>query len=171
MLTAQFATPLVSLSLTGRRGSEAWGEMLPLAAGQPAQGHRRAVGARPIEALSDAMVNGDAASIKPLIVETALAHHLVSKYTSLVAVDVTPTLPPGAASELDAVPVNLPAGSRCGCWADCRRRRRRRRCCCAIGAHRAGDRVCAAFAVRRTRRGGRALRDRVTRRAARLLSR
>jgi Ca-activated chloride channel family protein len=110
VLTAQFTTPLVSLSLTGRRGSEAWGEMLPLAAGQPSTGIATLWARDRIEALSDAMVNGDAASIKPMIIETALAHHLISRYTSLVAVDVTPTLPAGAASELTAMPVNLPAG-------------------------------------------------------------
>jgi len=110
VLTAQFTTPLVSLSLTGRRGSEAWGEMLPLAAGQPSTGIATLWARDRIEALSDAMVNGDAASIKPMIIETALAHHLISRYTSLVAVDVTPTLPAGATSELAAMPVNLPAG-------------------------------------------------------------
>ncbi len=111
VLTAQFDTPLVSLSLTGRRGGTAWGEMLPLAAGRPARGIATLWARDRIEALSDAMINGDAAAIKPLIIETALAHHLVSKYTSLVAVDVTPTSPAGATSELTLMPVNLPAGS------------------------------------------------------------
>ncbi len=40
----------------------------------------------------------------------ALAHHLVSKYTSLVAVDVTPTRPEDAELKGGAVPTNLPAG-------------------------------------------------------------
>ena len=36
---------------------------------------------------------GDADTLRAAIVETALAHHLVSKYTSLVAVDKTPVRP------------------------------------------------------------------------------
>ncbi|MEO6929455.1 MAG: marine proteobacterial sortase target protein [Casimicrobiaceae bacterium] len=111
ILTAQFATPLVTLSLTGRRGSRAWGELLPLAAAQPARGIGALWARSRIESLSDAMINGNADSIRPLIVETALAHHLISRYTSLVAVDVTPSQPAGAYSEPTMIPVNLPAGS------------------------------------------------------------
>jgi Ca-activated chloride channel family protein len=48
--------------------------------------------------------------VRAAVVEVALAHHLVSKYTSLVAVDVTPTLPEGAATASSAMPVNLPDG-------------------------------------------------------------
>jgi Ca-activated chloride channel family protein len=44
------------------------------------------------------------------VVDVALAHHLVSKYTSLVAVDVTPTAPPGTVSTQSALPTNLPEG-------------------------------------------------------------
>jgi|SRR5579872_564722 len=60
---------------------------------------------RKIEALSDSESDQ-----RQQIVEVALAHHLVSQYTSLVAVDHTPT---GVAPETCAthtVPVNLPAG-------------------------------------------------------------
>ena len=166
VLTAQFATPRVSLSLTGRRGSEAWGEMLPLAAGQPAKGIGALWARDRIEALSDAMVNGDAASIKPLIVETALAHHLVSKYTSLVAVDVTPTLPPGVASESTLIPVNLPAGSDAE-LGGLPQTATPAPLLLAVGTLALAIALCAALAMRRQRRGGRALRDRVT--AARLV--
>ena len=44
------------------------------------------------------------------IVRVALAHHLVSTYTSLVAVDVTPTAPAGVDVVKTAVPGNLPHG-------------------------------------------------------------
>jgi Ca-activated chloride channel family protein len=43
-------------------------------------------------------------------VAVALQHHLVSPYTSLVAVDVTPTRPDGTPSESANMPVALPAG-------------------------------------------------------------
>ena len=44
------------------------------------------------------------------IVELALAHHLVSQYTSLVAVDHTPSGVPPEICETRPVPVNLPLG-------------------------------------------------------------
>ena len=44
------------------------------------------------------------------IVDIALEHHLVSKYTSLVAVDRTPVKPVDEHIRTTAVPVNLPHG-------------------------------------------------------------
>ncbi|MEE9551983.1 MAG: hypothetical protein V3V89_02955, partial [Gammaproteobacteria bacterium] len=44
------------------------------------------------------------------IIETALKHHLVSKYTSLVAVDITPARVQEEILKSHALPVNLPAG-------------------------------------------------------------
>ena len=48
--------------------------------------------------------------IRPVVVETALAHHLVSKYTSLVAIDKTPVRPQGAGLNAEQVPNLLPYG-------------------------------------------------------------
>jgi Ca-activated chloride channel family protein len=50
----------------------------------------------------------DPASVRPHVVKVALEHHLVSAYTSLVAVDVTPTGPSFAKTAL--VKASLPAG-------------------------------------------------------------
>jgi Ca-activated chloride channel family protein len=44
------------------------------------------------------------------VVETALAHHLVSKHTSLVAVDKTPVRPAGEALSSEQVPNLMPYG-------------------------------------------------------------
>ena len=44
------------------------------------------------------------------MIQVALAHHLVSPYTSLVAVDVTPVRPDGEALQSHAMPTNLPHG-------------------------------------------------------------
>ncbi len=40
----------------------------------------------------------------------ALTHHLISRYTSLVAVDVTPVRPENVPSAKRDVPINLPHG-------------------------------------------------------------
>ena len=44
------------------------------------------------------------------MLEVALTHHLVSKYTSLVAVDVTPTKPAGVDTLKSAMPGHVPEG-------------------------------------------------------------
>jgi Ca-activated chloride channel family protein len=48
---------------------------------------------------------------KNLITETALTHHLVSQYTSLIAVDVTPTRPSKVQSKSRKVANSLPQGT------------------------------------------------------------
>ena len=53
---------------------------------------------------------GNEEEIRSQIVEVALKHHLVSKFTSLVAVDRTPTAPEGSLPETRALPVRLPHG-------------------------------------------------------------
>ena len=68
--------------------------------------------ARKIETLIDSRVAGtDEAVIRKLIVDTALEHHLVSPYTSLVAVDKTPARSAAAALERRDIANTLPAGA------------------------------------------------------------
>jgi len=52
--------------------------------------------------------------IKTEIVNVALEHHLVSKFTSLVAVDKTPVRPDTEPLQTKAIAGNLPAGSKMG---------------------------------------------------------
>jgi len=64
-----------------------------------------------IAALLDMARRGaDAKETRRSIVKTALAHHLVSKYTSLVAVDKTPTRPSGDPLLSEQVPNLMPYG-------------------------------------------------------------
>jgi Ca-activated chloride channel family protein len=66
----------------------------------------------------DAKRNGAPADeIKRDVIAVALAHHLVSAYTSLVAVDVTPSAPAGVMAKRTALPTNAPAGSAFGAIA------------------------------------------------------
>jgi Ca-activated chloride channel family protein len=48
--------------------------------------------------------------IRPAVIDVALAHHLVSRFTSLVAVDVTPSRPGAEPLHIRAVPSPLPDG-------------------------------------------------------------
>ena len=50
------------------------------------------------------------ANVDAAVLETALEFSLVSRLTSLVAVDKTPSRPEGAPLKLSELPINLPAG-------------------------------------------------------------
>jgi Ca-activated chloride channel family protein len=100
-----------AVTITGKRGKEPWTASLPLSASANEPGIGVLWARAKIEALTDALKGGDSeADIRKAVVEVALAHHLVSKYTSLVAIDVTPTAPPGTRSVMSALPTNLPEG-------------------------------------------------------------
>ena len=67
---------------------------------------------RKIEHVIDSRVSGVAEDlIRKLVVDTALEHHLVSPYTSLVAVDKTPARSAAAALERRNVDNTMPAGA------------------------------------------------------------
>ncbi len=67
---------------------------------------------RKIEHLVDSRVTGvDEALVRKLVIETAVAHHLVSPYTSLVAVDKTPARSAAAQLERRTVDNTMPAGA------------------------------------------------------------
>ena len=62
-----------------------------------------------IASLMDEITRGaDAAAIRPQVIKVAFDHHLVSAYTSLVAVDVTPTATGEAKTAM--VKASLPRG-------------------------------------------------------------
>ncbi len=64
-----------------------------------------------INALMDSIHEGEnKKAVKKQIVNVALKHHLVSKFTSLVAVDVTPSRPLHEAIKQHAFKTNLPKG-------------------------------------------------------------
>ena len=113
LLTVAFAKdrPEGTVKLTGRGDGATWKSALPLAplASEPGIG---VLFARDkIEALQDARRNGaNEDDVKRETITLALTHHLVSAYTSLVAVDVTPTAPANANTQKTAMPGNLPEG-------------------------------------------------------------
>lgn len=55
-------------------------------------------------------LGASAEAIRTAVVELGLAHHLVTEFTSLVAVDTTPTAPAGTRPATRLIPVNVPAG-------------------------------------------------------------
>ncbi len=107
------AAPKGLLTLSGRSRGGSWVRQIPIRVigGEPGLGK---VWARErIGALSRKKHFGlvDATTIEQQIVDLALAHHLVSDYTSLVAVDVTPARPMHQALLPQQAPTAAPVGS------------------------------------------------------------
>ena len=99
------------VTITGRRAGVPWRASLPVPAGASEPGIGVLWARAKIDALTDAQKSGEPeAAVRKAIVEVALVHHLVSKYTSLVAVDLAPTAPPGTIAATAALPTNLPEG-------------------------------------------------------------
>jgi Ca-activated chloride channel family protein len=95
----------------GRFAGAPWSTRLPLSVTGGHEGVHALWARAKIEALADAQAAGASPDeIRAEIVKVALAHHLVSKHTSLVAIDATPTMPPGVDAVRTAVPGNLPHG-------------------------------------------------------------
>ncbi|MDQ6801287.1 MAG: marine proteobacterial sortase target protein [Acidobacteriota bacterium] len=105
VVAVKFSKPAGRVIASAKRGSEEWNDVHNLEVTSEESGIGRLWARRKIEALTDG--EGDA---RQQVVELALAHHLVSQYTSLVAVDHTPSGVPLQNCETRAVPVNLPQG-------------------------------------------------------------
>lgn len=110
LVTAQFPAGALrgDITLSGKRAGAAWGSVLPFD-GTAAEAGVSVLWARAkIDALMDARRQGAPENeIREAVLDIALTHHLVSKYTSLVAVDVTPTRPGGVAALETALPGNV----------------------------------------------------------------
>ena len=98
--------------LSGMSGDAPWQAAVPLASASPGAGVGVLWARDKIAALTDGLRDGRSEDeVRPAILEVALAHHLVSKYTSLVAVDRSARARPADAPIKSAsVPVNLPEG-------------------------------------------------------------
>ena len=99
------------LRITGRLAAGSWGVELPLADSQSGAGIA-AVWARAhiAELLERGRRAADPESVREAVTRTALRHHLVSKHTSLVAVDKTPARTAAQKLASEQVPNLVPYG-------------------------------------------------------------
>jgi Ca-activated chloride channel family protein len=112
VVAARLARAGGSMTLTGRIGEQPWQVTLPLAGAAPGSGLSKVWARRKI---ADAEVARTLRSLTPAeadkrILALALEHHLVSRLTSLVAVDSEISRKPGQRLTRADVPLNLPAG-------------------------------------------------------------
>ena len=104
-----------NIQISGQRSQTIWEVDLPMLGGQQGNGVAPLWARAKIKALMDSLMTGaEKERVKQEVVKVALQHHLVSKYTSLVAVDKTPARPENSPLTKKAVPNNLPHGSTLG---------------------------------------------------------
>jgi len=97
--------------LRGRFGAEEWEHELPLHEAGDGAGLSVHWARAKIAALLDTRRAGSHEDdVRNAVIDVALRHHLVSPYTSLVAVDVTPIRPGGESLHSHALETNLPHG-------------------------------------------------------------
>jgi len=111
VVTLRARTLPAHVTVRGRSGSTAWVREVPIHAAVEGAGLSTHWARRKIATLLDqrsAEATDDA--VRQAVIEVALAHHLVSHYTSLVAVDVTPVRPADAGLTSHALATNLPHG-------------------------------------------------------------
>ncbi|MEJ0036492.1 MAG: marine proteobacterial sortase target protein [Gammaproteobacteria bacterium] len=100
------------IALNGRSGGGAWTRQLPLRIVNDRSGIAKLWARERIAELArQKNLGGDAAEAENQIVSLALEHHLVSDYTSLVAVDDTPVRPVGTDARPEQVSVSAPRGT------------------------------------------------------------
>lgn len=97
--------------LRGRLGAQAWTQEIWIQDARPGAGLAVHWARAKISALLDARRAGTPADeVRTAVIDVALRHHLVTPYTSLVAVDVTPARPEADPLRSHALPTNLPHG-------------------------------------------------------------
>ena len=111
VVTAELARFAGDVIVSGRRGEQPWEVRLPLTPGRVQRGIGVLWARNKIAARMGALASGaDPEQVRRDVLEVALRHHLVSRYTSLVAVDVTPVRPAFEGWLSEEVPLALPAG-------------------------------------------------------------
>jgi len=107
--------PAGVLTLSGRTSGNAWVRQIPLTVVDQQSGIAKLWARERIGDLTRRKgLDGDGRDAEAKIVALALDHHLVTQFTSLVAVDVTPARPVGADLLQFQAPTSAPAG---GAWA------------------------------------------------------
>jgi Ca-activated chloride channel family protein len=97
------------VSVSGSRGGSTWSDSFPTAAKLKGAGIDKLWARRKIQALMDSLHEGaDAGEVHRAVADLGLRHHLVTDYTSLVAVDEQATAPKGTRPVTRVVPVNPP---------------------------------------------------------------
>ena len=145
-----------TFEIKGKVGDRPWVVTLPIASAAEGKGLSKLWARRKID---DAEVSRTLRQASPedadkTILALALEHQLVTRLTSLVAVDKTPSRPDGAPLKLTELPLNLPAG-----WDFAKGVRRTRKAAGAADGTPCGAGQCACAARLAEASGGPACTD------------
>lgn len=112
LVSARLSALPEHLTVRGAHAGAGWSAQVALrAAAIDAPGVSRLWARRRLEALMDReRSEGESDALRREIVEVAVAHRLLSRYTAMVAEDRTPARPDGMPLRTAAVPTNLPHG-------------------------------------------------------------
>ncbi len=111
VLTARLSKPTGEILISGNRGNQNWTRGFDTGSVRAGKGIAKLWARDGIASLMDGLVLGaDPDEVRQAVLELALTHGLLSKYTSLISIDRTPVRPEAAALQRRAVPVGLPAG-------------------------------------------------------------
>jgi len=118
VVAARLSAGAGAVTIRGNQGGREWSRRVAVAPpeGAGSEGVDRLWARRKIAALMDRLAEADTGAgpdrecVKAEVIGVALAHHLVSDFTSLVALDVTPSATKGEACVPRPIPVHLPAG-------------------------------------------------------------
>jgi Ca-activated chloride channel family protein len=114
MVAFRRTTPPARLTISGTHGTVPWKRVLPFATGLSRQGIAVHWARQKISQLIDQHTPspqpGQQVELRQAVIDLALRHHLVSKYTSLVAVETVPARPEHQPLLSHAMKTNLPHG-------------------------------------------------------------
>jgi Ca-activated chloride channel family protein len=117
MVTFRATTPPVHLTISGTHGTVHWNRVLPFTSGIHRQGIAVHWARQKIFHLMDQHTpstqpsqSNQQTELRQAVIDIALRHHLVSRYTSLVAVETIPARPEHQPLHSHAVKTNLPHG-------------------------------------------------------------
>ncbi len=111
VLTARASIMPDTLRITGKLDGEPWTVQIETENAHEGNGLGKLWARRRIASLEvDRNRGNNSEAVDENITAIALEHHIVSRLTSLVAIDVTPTRPETESVERREVPLNLPAG-------------------------------------------------------------
>jgi Ca-activated chloride channel family protein len=100
-----------ALTLRGQRGGAAWERQLELSTAMSVPGVAAIWARSKIDQIEDGRFRGEQPDeVRGKALAVALHHDLVTRYTSLVAIDPRPARPPEADLEVREIPRNLPEG-------------------------------------------------------------
>ncbi len=111
VIAARLPAGVGQVVLTGQRGREDLRIELDVSGGSKHAGVARVWARRKVASLMNSLHEGAPVDrVSADVAELGILHHIVTRWTSLVAVDVTPTAPVDVVPEKHAVPSLLPRG-------------------------------------------------------------